>query len=283
MQQMNDGLARMTSSLEILSQALTSHLQQDDVINRGTFMPSEFVERMKAQENELQQLLHRINQTAAVIQQLEQQSLQLQNDADLRRHEVQQKEDLTGQLKASIRRVKEENLQLLAKGNDAEGEASLQAKVQALEDQLEGEKELHTQKQATKTQLEQQVAHLESDSNAIRQELAQLDEEIKQLQQRRTTTEGEKSAQLEKNANLKEAQEEALAAKTRIQTVIDQLTGRIRSLEAENKGLEQQKKNKEDALGALRASLASLNTQKEEADRRLSDTEDEFFTYCLDF
>lgn len=242
-------------------------------------MPSEFVERMKAQENELQQLLHRINQTAAVIQQLEQQSLQLQNDADLRRHEVQQKEDLIGQLKASIQRVKEENLQLLAKGNDA-GEASLQAKVQALEDQLEGEKELHTQKQATKTQLEQQVAHLESNSNVIRQELAQLDEEIKQLQQRRTTTEGEKSAQLEKNANLKEAQEEALAAKTRIQTVIDQLTGRIRSLEAENKGLEQQKKNKEDALGALRASLASLNTQKTEAEGRLLDIQGEYDYAC---
>jgi len=229
-------------------------------------MPSEFVERMKAQESELQQLLHRINQTAAVIQQLEQQSLQLQNDADLRRHEVQQKEDLIGQLKASIQRVKEENLQLLAKGNDAEGEASLQAKVQALEDQLEGEKELHTQKQATKTQLEQQVAHLESNSNVIRQELAQLDEEIKQLQQRRTTTEGEKSAQLEKNANLKEAQEEALAAKTRIQTVIDQLTGRIRSLEAENKGLEQQKKNKEDKIRLKTLSNANRGKKLEQLD-----------------
>ncbi|XP_047488595.1 protein bicaudal D-like isoform X1 [Penaeus chinensis] len=281
MQQTNDGLARVTSSLEILSQALTSHLQQDDVINRGSFMPSEFVERVKAQENEMQQLLQRINQTAAVIQQLEEQSLQLQNEVDLRRHEVQQKEDLTGQLKASIRRVKDENLQILAKGNDAEGGASLQTKAQALKDELAGEKALHTQKQATKTQLEQQVAQLESASSVIRQELAQLDQDIEQLQQRKTSAEGEKKAQLEKNANLREAKEEALAAKTRIQTVTDQLTGRIRSVEAENKVLEQQKKNKEDALGALRASLASLNTQKNEADGRLSDVIGEMDYVCF--
>ncbi|XP_063609018.1 tropomyosin-2-like isoform X1 [Penaeus indicus] len=280
MQQTNDGLARVTSTLEILSQALTSHLQQDDVINRGTFMPSELVERVKAQENEMQQLLQRINQTAAVIKQLEEQSQQLQNEVDLRRHEVQQKEDLIGQLKASIRRVKDETLQILAKGNDAEGEASLQAKAQALKDELAGEKALHTQKQATNTRLEQQVAQVESDSDVIRQELAQLDEDIEQLQQRKTSAEGDKKAQLEKKANLRQAKEEALAANTSIQTVIDQLTGRISNQEAEKKVLEQQKKNKEDALGALRASLASLNTKKEEADERLLDMEEDIDLYC---
>nr|XP_027216616.1 uncharacterized protein LOC113809272 [Penaeus vannamei] len=55
-QQLSEGLARVTSSVEILSQALTSHLQQDDVINRGTFMPSDFVEKVKAQEKRMQEL-----------------------------------------------------------------------------------------------------------------------------------------------------------------------------------------------------------------------------------
>ncbi|XP_069973822.1 tropomyosin isoform X1 [Penaeus vannamei] len=281
-QQLSEGLARVTSSVDLLSQALTSHLRQDDVINRDTFMPSDFVEKVKAQENELQELLQRNNQTAAVIQQLEGQSLQLQNEVDLRRQEAQQKEDSIGQLKASIRRVKDDTLQLLAKGSDTEAEkASLQAKTQALKDQVAAEKALRPQKQATKSQLDQQVAELESHSKEIRQQMARLDQELEQLEQRKATAEGEKRAQLERNADLKEAKEDALAAETRIQTGIDQLTGRIRSLEAENKVLEGQKKKKEDALVALRASLASKNVQKEDADGRLSDIREAFEYECL--
>lgn len=245
-------------------------------------MPSDFVEKVKAQENELQELLQRNNQTAAVIQQLEGQSLQLQNEVDLRRQEAQQKEDSIGQLKASIRRVKDDTLQLLAKGSDTEAEkASLQAKTQALKDQVAAEKALRPQKQATKSQLDQQVAELESNSKEIRQQMARLDQELEQLEQRKATAEGEKRAQLGRNADLKEAKEDALAAETRIQTGIDQLTGRIRSLEAENKVLEGQKKKKEDALVALRASLASKNVQKEDADGRLSDIREAFEYECL--
>lgn len=244
-------------------------------------MPSDFVEKVKAQENELQELLQRNNQTAAVIQQLEGQSLQLQNEVDLRRQEAQQKEDSIGLLEASIRRVKDDTLQLLAKGSDTEAEkASLQAKTQALKDQVAAEKALRPQKQATKSQLDQQVAELESNSKEIRQQMARLDQELEQLEQRKATAEGEKRAQLGRNADLKEAKEDALAAETRIQTGIDQLTGRIRSLEAENKVLEGQKKKKEGTLGALRAALASKNAQKKDADRRLSFQEEAYEHEC---
>nr|XP_027234501.1 GRIP and coiled-coil domain-containing protein 2-like [Penaeus vannamei] len=136
----------------------------------GTFMPSELVEKVKAQENEIQELLQRNNQTAAVIQQLEGQSLQLQNEVDLRRQEAQQKEDSIGQLEASIRRVKDETLQLLAKGNATEAEkASLQAKTQELKDLLTGRETMYSQKQAIKTQLDQQVAESGSLQAAVDQ------------------------------------------------------------------------------------------------------------------
>ncbi|ROT61974.1 hypothetical protein C7M84_020207 [Penaeus vannamei] len=234
-------ISRVTTQLAQLSRSHTAQTQQlsegsdvtpeQDESSPGTFIPSDFVEKVKARENKLQELLQMNNQTATVIQQLEEQSLQLQNEVDLRRQEAQQKEDSIGQLEASIRRVKDDTLQLLAKGSDTEAEkASLQAKTQALKDQVAAEKALRPQKQATKSQLDQQVAELESNSKEIRQQMARLDQELEQLEQRKATAEGEKRAQLGRNADLKEAKEDALAAETRIQTGIDQLTGRIRKI-----------------------------------------------------
>ncbi|XP_042857028.1 myosin-10-like isoform X2 [Penaeus japonicus] len=271
-QQMNEGLARVTSSVDVLSQALTSHLQQDDVINRGTFMPSNLVEKIAAQENEMEALIHQNNQTAATIQQLEEQSLQLQNEADLALQEIQQKDDLISRINGRIRRLRDENLQLAAKGNDTEArEVSLRAEIQALKNQVTQAKARYTQQQAIKTQLDEQVAELESDKTELQQQMSQLDEGNEQLRQRKVAAEGEKKALLEKKANLTEAKENEMTANNRIQTEIHQLTERIRVLEAGNEGLQKQKKNKEDTIVSLRASLDSLDNKKKQARGRLED------------
>ncbi|XP_047488683.1 putative leucine-rich repeat-containing protein DDB_G0290503 [Penaeus chinensis] len=282
MQQISDDLTRVTSSVDILSKALTSHLQLDDVINRGTFTPSELVEKVKAQENEMQKLLQRRNQTAAVIRQLEEQSLQLQNEVDLKHQESQQKEDSIAQLNASIQKVKDENQQLLARGSDMEAEeASLQEKIQALKDQVTGKKTMYSQKQAIKDQLDQQLAELESNENEIRQEMAQLDEEIRQLQQKKTAVEGEHEAQLETNANLKETRENGLATSGSLQAAVEELKGRARNVETQNESLKRQKKSAEDELGRLRATLTSLNNKKNPMKRRMEESIKFYMETCL--
>ncbi|XP_047488546.1 vicilin-like seed storage protein At2g18540 isoform X4 [Penaeus chinensis] len=106
----SQGLARVTSSLEILSQALTSHLQQDDVINREfricTNISEALQTRIGLNENQFREQQEanaqleakrreaeeRIRQARITKQQLQQQLLQLQTDElQLKHEEVQAK------------------------------------------------------------------------------------------------------------------------------------------------------------------------------------------------
>ncbi|XP_042857029.1 myosin-10-like [Penaeus japonicus] len=263
LQQVNEGLARVISSVDLLSQAMTSHLQHDEGINLGTFMPSELMEQVVAEENQIQDLIHQNNQTAATIQQLEEQSLQLQNEVDLALQEIQQKDDLISRINGRIRRLRDENLQLAAKGNDTEArEVSLRAEIQALKNQVTQSKARYTQQQAIKTQLDEQVAELESDKNELQQQMSQLDEGNEQLRQRKVAAEGEKKALLEKKANLTEAKEMGLAKISSLQPVVDELKETSTNLESLIELLSRKKGSAEGELTRLKTSLSTLTAKR---------------------
>ncbi|XP_063609023.1 myosin heavy chain, skeletal muscle-like isoform X2 [Penaeus indicus] len=163
MQQTNDGLARVTSSVDILSKILTSHLQQDDVINREFrscrnisealqtrigLNENQFREQQEANaqlEAKRRELDERIRQARITKQQLQEQLLQLQTDELQLKHEEVQ--------------AKTENLE----AKRAQGEkARLNSEISLLQHELllakERSRHIETQISSTKQKVAQATA-----------------------------------------------------------------------------------------------------------------------------
>ncbi|XP_069973817.1 tropomyosin isoform X1 [Penaeus vannamei] len=163
-QQLSEGLVQVTSSLEILSQALTSHMQQDDVINREFRICTNISEALQTRtglndnqirehqeasgqlEAKRKQMEERIRQAGTTKQQLQDQLLQLQTEElQLKNEEVQ---------------AKTENLEAKSALQKAEGEkAQLNNEISLLTQELhlakEQNKQIETQISSTRQKFTQ--------------------------------------------------------------------------------------------------------------------------------
>ncbi|XP_037804929.1 myosin-11-like [Penaeus monodon] len=261
------GLADINSNVDILSQSLTSHLQQDIFLERDSAAAAQLMETLKAQAKALRDLDRENNQTTAAIRQLGIEVAGVQEQTGLYEREILQLQERIRAARRTVEQLGLENRELWTKANSTEGQTdALRSRIEALKDQEdEGNEALARSEE--KTSLEQEVAALENTKSRLQQEVTRLQEENAQETPRLRAAQAQRDELSTQNAKLKASIAQATAERQKYQASQVQVQQSLARLEAETSSLKAKQRQADQENANEQKKIPGLEQEKKRLQR----------------